>query len=542
MKWISYAISAIGVFTLQSALAAVPVTISGPVPAISSNINVGDSNTITYTITNNVPGRSFPISIAGISTPVNRTLVANDCGSNLPAGPATCNIGIIIAPTSNNTGQTVNQILSVDYHGRTPLTANIQFSILAAPVTTLLIAAGQNTNSTAPLLAESTASGANWMVQPITGITSSGLFETSACTGSGTTAICTAAGEDLTGTIPPILAQSTNGGTSWTNVSIPGITNNGEFFGSSCTGSGTTAICIAAGEDHNGTQPPLLVQSINGGANWAATTITGAPTDGSFSSASCTGTGATAICTAAGRNNTTGTPLLAQSTNGGANWSLPTITGLPSGFFFSTTCAANICLAVGQNNTTNAALLAQSIDGGAHWAIKSITGLPTFSVLQGVSCTSSGNLCIAVGQNSSTGAALLVQSSDGGANWATQAISGLPSPSIFFGASCTGSGSTAMCVAVGENLATTPPLLAQTTNGGLSWSVQAIPGLPTDGVLVTAQCTGSASTAICIAAGNNFTGANPALLIQTINGGTTWSLPAISGDPSSGNFAGTGIA
>ena len=215
------------------AFATLPVTISSPTPAISSSYNVGSSTTITHTITNNVSNLSFPITVSGISSPITRTTVANDCSHTLPAGTSTCDIGISIAPTLTNAGSSINQTLSVNYQGRTPLTSNLTFSV------------------TVPVLI--------------------------------------AAGEDDTGTSPPLLLASTNGSTAWSQITTTGFTTNGYFNAASCTGSGSSAICVAAGYDYTGTAPPLLVVSTDGGATWSKITPTGLTTSGFLNASGATG-------------------------------------------------------------------------------------------------------------------------------------------------------------------------------------------------------------------------------------------------------------
>jgi predicted amidohydrolase YtcJ len=109
----------------QNALAQAPVVLTGPVPAIAPNYAVGSSRIITYTITNRVPNQSFPLSITGISSAVKRVAVANDCGNNIPPGPASCNFGLRISPSAEGN---VQQVVKVDYRGRVPLTSKIVFS------------------------------------------------------------------------------------------------------------------------------------------------------------------------------------------------------------------------------------------------------------------------------------------------------------------------------------------------------------------------------------------------------------------------------
>lgn len=113
-------------FVFSHAFAEEPVTLSGPVPAIPSTMNVGTSTTFIYTVTNHVPNQAFPLTVSGISIPVTRTSVAGDCGNVLQPGPSSCKIGITIAPTQAGT---INQTLIVDYQGRTPLMSSISLSV-----------------------------------------------------------------------------------------------------------------------------------------------------------------------------------------------------------------------------------------------------------------------------------------------------------------------------------------------------------------------------------------------------------------------------
>jgi len=128
MKWISF-LGLVGVLISPVLLAVEPVTMSGPVPPIASTYVSNASNTVIYTITNNVPN-PLPLTVSGISNGVTRTSVANDCGNTLPAGPSTCNIGIAISTTTAQVGKTINQTLVINYEGRTTLTSPITFSVI----------------------------------------------------------------------------------------------------------------------------------------------------------------------------------------------------------------------------------------------------------------------------------------------------------------------------------------------------------------------------------------------------------------------------
>lgn len=110
------------------AFALVPVSLSGPSPAIASVYSANTSTTLIYTIKNNVP-KSLPLSISGISHEIQRTTVAGDCGNALPVGPSTCNVGLTISPSNEQIGASTSQTVQFNYQGRTALTSTISFSV-----------------------------------------------------------------------------------------------------------------------------------------------------------------------------------------------------------------------------------------------------------------------------------------------------------------------------------------------------------------------------------------------------------------------------
>lgn len=367
----------------------------------------------------------------------------------------------------------------------------------AAPV--ICTAVGQDYSGIQPpLLVISTDGGNNWAVKSVTGLPTRGYFLGTSCVGSGLTAICTAVGEDFTGSTPTLLAVSTDGGSNWAVKSVAGVPINGVFSAASCTGSGSTAICTAAGQDHTGSQPPLLAVSVDGANTWTVKSITGLPTNGSFAAASCTGSGSTAICTAAGQDLTGSQPPL----------------------------------------------LAVSTDGGNTWAVKTVPGIPVTGLYTAASCTGTGSTAVCTAAGRSAGGSpspLLAVSTDGGNTWAVKSVTGIPISGYFFGTACTGSGSTAICTAAGaDTTISSSPLVAVSTNGGNTWAVKSITGAPANGYFYSTSCTGTLSTAVCTAAGGDNTGTSPPLLVISADGGNTWSVKSVSGLPASGYFGATG--
>jgi hypothetical protein len=315
-------------------------------------------------------------------------------------------------------------------------------------------------------------------------------------------------------------------------------------------------IGIAAGWSQGGSQVfppdatsfPLLSQTTDGGINWSiVSSITGLPNSehGAFFSAgtSCSGFGSTAHCVTGGVKDTyfTGPPLLVQTLDGGANWSIVSpVIGLPgsdSGAYFGTDCRDNICLAAGEDFTTSLPLLVQSLDGGSTWSVVTVLGAAPNGFFQVPACTDSGTFCVVTGENTGGSAPpILAQTTNGGITWSyVTSIPGLPSSGDFSHASCGGSGSTAICVAIGFNFDTGAPLMAQSTNGGVSWSIVTIPSLPDSGSFSSVACSDDSDgpSTFCIAAGQVFGSKgnpSPPLLVQTTNGGGSWSV--ISSSPS----------
>jgi hypothetical protein len=114
---------------------------------------------------------------------------------------------------------------------------------------------------------------------------------------------------------------SQDGANTWRTVPFSSLI--GFLYGSSCTGSGTTAVCTAVGE---GISYPIILSSSDGGTTWTDRSLTSV-TDGRFESTSCTGEGVSAVCIAAGTTNASGPALLAISTDGARTWNLQNISG-----------------------------------------------------------------------------------------------------------------------------------------------------------------------------------------------------------------------
>ncbi len=321
---------------------------------------------------------------------------------------------------------------------------------------------------------------------------------------------------------------------------------------------------IAAGR-YKGTDGyyPLLAASSDGGASWAYTidqygTL---PKDYSnnasfdFNSTSCSG----AICIVGGTyrdSNGDTYPLLATSSDSGANWTYPIDQGatMPanykySGVFYSTSCAGANCIAGGKYrdsvNNYDYPLLATSSDSGASWTYTIQKDSPTSpgTVYAGsgqfnsVSCA--GVNCIAGGGYNDNGTLhpLLATSHDSGATWAYKIDKNYPTLPPYDFADGTGFNSVSCagtnCIAVGQyrdSTTTRYPLLATSHDSGDSWTytIDKTPAtLPADyvgyGTFTSAKCTG-ATGANCIAGGIYYdSNLGHPMLATSTNSGATWT-------------------
>ncbi|NNM60336.1 MAG: hypothetical protein HKM04_11055 [Legionellales bacterium] len=477
-----------------------PVTVSNPnlvsIVLTPQNATAIVPNMVMYTATGNYSDGSM----ANITNQV----------SWISSMPSVATIAATGVATTVSAGSTSIQASLGLISASTPLTVTM-------PSIPVLVSTGQN------LLTVSTDGGSTWTIPSISGLPSGDLFNAASCTGLGSTSVCTIAGVGGAGGGKPLVSVSTNGGVTWTTPVITGLPTTGGYQTTACSGTGSQTVCLAAGFSNTGTDFPPLAVSTDGGVTWGLKSVSGATAGGSFGGSACSGNNAAGDCIAVG-SSSTHAPLIDQSTNGGTTWSVQSISGAPAtGIFDAASCSGNTCIAAGQAGT--APLLAATTDGGATWSVKTITGAPATGNFLAVSCAD--QVCVADGQNSNANVPIVAKSTDGGATWAMQTISGLTS-GFFETAACSGSGATVVCALGGDSVGS-PPLLAVSTNSTASWSLKSITGGPTTGFIAGASCTGNGSSAICIGGGRKLSGGNAVLLVISTNGGVSWATATITG-------------
>lgn len=540
-----------GLFLITENSFAGPFSIepSGDLP---TSVVSGETKNALYTITNltNVnTTRNFVKYLPPNVTVNTATTTCSPSSSGFSlAAYASCTLGLTVSGAVNSSDPSPQNHLficmsdRISCAGPTPANSlNVVVSADTVPDASFVMAGQSYEGAQPPILASSINNGQTWSIPTISSLPVNGNFNVTSCSYSGTNSPCVAAGRDNAGLVP-LLVASTDSGSTWAIKSISGLSSvNVTFEGAGCAGRGVTGICVVSGRI-NTTSAPLLVQSTDGGATWSQVTTTtpALPATGRIRSSSCTGSGSTALCVAAGVDNGTGAPLLVQTTDGGANWTRITSTtpALPaSGDFFGTSCTGTgssaICVASGA--TGSAPLLVITVDGGASWTRVTGSPLPVSGYFDyPPSCTGSGSsaVCAVVGTASNT--PLLVVTSNGGSTWTrvTAASPALPAGGYIYGSSCTGSGSTAICTVTGEEPnGSGAPFLSVSTDGGATWALKTVSGLTTtNGYFWPAACTGSGSSAVCVAGGYDQTG-NFGFQAISRDGGQSWALFTITGTP-----------
>lgn len=353
--------------------------------------------------------------------------------------------------------------------------------------TSICIAVGANTSL--PFLTITTDGGTSWTIPTITGLQTNSSFDAATCSGTGAQAICAAAGSIVTtGDFSP-LAVSTSGGSTWSLETITGAAANASLNAVSCTGNATSGLCVVAGD--TSTQAPLLAESTNG-TSWTIPTISGLPAAGVFAAASCSGS----TCVAVGQQATG--VLIASTTNGGTSWSTRTASGVSAtSDLAGVSCAGTVCVATGiavviGSPPVIAPVLVESDDSGATWSVPSIAGMPSSAALSKASCSVNGStiVCSAVGVvtsgASSTPLLLVGTGATGGAlSWSIKTITSAPTTGSLASTTCTLNISSILCIAGGSGGATQIPFLALSTNSGASWAAATLTSPPSSTNLVT---------------------------------------------------------
>lgn len=335
----------------------------------------------------------------------------------------------------------------------------------------------------------------------------------------------------------PFFITNKNTLTKWeNNKSTNGLPANGEFSSISCTNDSANKICVAAG--YSDESKPLLATSKDDGITWNTKIAHGTPSEalknGVLYSVSCTGNGPNSVCAAVGQYRFGAYPLptlayLAVSKDSGSTWYIKDTPGIE--ILRSVSCtgsgASAICTAVGGNK------ILVSTDGGNNFSSKLIKGTANESGLSSVSCFGGGSLatCVAVGSEELY--PLIVTSKDGGSSWYVNKSANLITKNFSNGlasVSCANSTKTngdRMTTCIAGGIYMSKPVLIVSHDEGVTWNISksdTVSKLAPDGCLQFVQCIDNKKNAICMAE-SNYEGNSPApIIITSTDSGDTWDF------------------
>ncbi len=299
---------------------------------------------------------------------------------------------------------------------------------------------------------------------------------------------------------PRVLLRSTNGGHSWTALTLP----DGEYNTTTSMSCPTTRMCVMG---FDGTRTSQSAGGVfitrDGGATWSTIAL---PTgDGSVGCRNATD----CFAATSGRWYWTRTSWATSAPHYGPRYDGPV--ACPT---------AHVCYVPLAGFQNVLATLERTTDGGASWS--NVGKIPELSFVQTLACPAVDR-CYA-GAYAYT--PLVLMTADGGARWRAEGLPGGSDHGVY-SLSCP---AVNVCEALVRGLGGRPdeyPHLFRTTDGGASWLPQPLPGSISD-----LQAVSCANVEDCAAVGSRTAdqhgtyGTRPELL-STDNGGATWSIATV---------------
>ncbi|HEV3132563.1 MAG TPA: Ig-like domain-containing protein [Acidimicrobiales bacterium] len=279
-------------------------------------------------------------------------LTGVSCGSTSNCAAVSINgpTGINLVVTTANGGATWTNPI------RPPGFPVLQLEGISCPSASDCLAVG-------PGVISSSDGGATWTKQTIP----SGTGVLAVSCGSSSNCVATGAG----------VIATTDGGTNWVTQGVSTVFPF-DGLGVSCASALDCVVVGYAVEGKFGPFPPVIAATTDGGTTWTTQSV---PTGTDIvSRVSC---GSTSDCVAVG--TASGAPVTLATTNGGATWTTQNVPSAVSTLAGISCPSSADCVAVG-NTSSNSGVAMATTNGGSIWTIEKTPGV---AGLAGVSCASS---------------------------------------------------------------------------------------------------------------------------------------------------------
>ena len=314
------------------------------------------------------------------------------------------------------------------------------------------------------------------------------------------------------------LYQTTDSGSSWTQLQIP---TSYSSFGVqiNCV---STNMCWLYGVDNG-----YVYQSTDGGTSWSQVSIA---SGFSLSGFSCVGT---SFCVATGSQASVGTVYV--TADGGSSWTNSTISS--ANYLNTVTCiSVTECWVMGTQTTPPLERIYTTADGGSSWTEQQPPSQDSQLDLTptSISCMSA-NVCVGVGLGAGGcggygpcggGQSFVMVTADGGSTWSedfNNILSPMQDIENISTIDCT---SASNCIAIGEvGGPTSPTVELSTQDGGSTWTLSEPFGSASYYIDGHLQCP---SSQVCLVPATQFNGSTSVLeILITTDGGSSWTSQAL---------------
>ena len=395
--------------------------------------------------------------------------------------------------SSSDGGQTWNINPSISINGQNNGSQFSPVNELSCPSSTVCYLNTTLNGSTfgSPIY-ETTNAGTTW-TNVSTSAFSGYTVDSLSCVSTTVCVVTAASGSNV-----PSILVTVNSGTTWTSETVPSSITSSYSFGDSSLSCNTAGLCMIVTKTTPGiSTSSIVILSTDSGSTW--TDITS-----DFGSNVIYGVNCSNFNTAECLATTTGAVYI--STNSGTSWTQTTSSPLSGIQLVTAFCAASSqCYAIGNSSS----LIFETTNSGSTWTQLTVPASATSSVLISGACVNASDCVVSGGLASTLETGFTLVTSNGGSTFSYYVISPTGTPS-FLGISCPLT--TTSCYAL------TSTGVDYSSNSGASWINESF---PSSFFGLGISCP-SASTCYVAGVESSVSGTTNGVL-YTSNSGTTWT-------------------